>query len=130
MDYGKSKKVTHQRTTMLSVFQKIKDFDTIFFVPNPESDNDNEVQIEVANYKEVGEKIGGSELGDLYDIIVFRLDEECNVTDLDKFEGILIEPREYVSRMIKEDWYGMVSRKTTTSDKLTTDVFAKWSALC
>ena len=115
---------------MLSVFQKIKDFDTIFFVPNPESDNDNEVQIEVANYKEVGEKVGGSEMGDLYDIIVFRLDEESNVTDLDKFEGILVEPREYVSRMIKSDWYGMVSRKTTTSDKLTTDIFAKWSALC
>ena len=115
---------------MLSVFQKLKSFDTIFFVPNPESEDNNEVQIEVAQYKEAGEKIGGSEMGDLYDIIVFRLDEECNVTDLDKFEGILVEPREYVSRMIKDDWYGMVSRKTTTSDKLTTDVFAKWSALC
>ena len=114
---------------MLSVFQKIKDFDTIFFVPNPESDNDNEVQIEVANYKEVGEKIGGSELGDLYDIIVFRLDEECNVTDLDKFEGILIEPREYVSRMIKEDWYGMVTRKTTTSNVMSDRVFDNWKEM-
>ena len=130
MDYGKSKKVAYQRITMLSIFQKLKNFDTIFFVPNPESDDDNEVQIEVAQYKESGEKIGGSEMGDLYDIIVFRLSEEYKVTDLDKFEGILIEPREYVSRMIKDDWYGMVSRKTTTSDKLTTDIFAKWSALC
>jgi hypothetical protein len=115
---------------MLDVFRQIKNYDTIFFVPNDESDDDNEIKVEVAQYKEQGEKVGGSEMGDLYDIIVFRMDDEYNVTDLDKFEGILIEPREYVSRMIKQDWYGMVSKKTTTSYKLVDDIFAKWSALC
>lgn len=114
---------------MLEVFRKITDYDTIFFVPNPDSEDDNEVKVEIANYKEHGEKIGGSSMGDLYEIILFRMDEEYNMTDLDKFEGILIEPREYVSRMIKEDWYGMVTKKTTTSHRLTSDVFAKWSAL-
>jgi hypothetical protein len=113
---------------MLSVFRDIKNFDTIFFVPNLEKDDDNEVQIEVAQYKEAGEKVDGSEMGDMYEIILFRMDEEYNLIDLDKFEGILVEPREYVSRMIKEDWYGMVTKKTTTSNKLTSDVFAKWSA--
>jgi hypothetical protein len=111
---------------MLNIFEKIKDYDAIFFVP---ADDESQVKIEVAKYKEIGEKVGGSELGDLYEIILFRMDEESNITDLDKFEGILIEPREYVTRMIKDDWYGMVTKKTTTSDKLTTDVFAKWAAL-
>ena len=115
---------------MLEVFRKINNYDTIFFVPNEESDDENEVKVEIAQYKEHGEKIGGNDLGDMYDIILFRMDEEYNVTDLDKFEGILLDPREYVSRMIKQDWYGMVSKKTTTSYKLVDDVFAKWSALC
>ena len=114
---------------MLEIFRQIKNYDTIFFVPNDESDDDNQVKLEIAHYKEQGEKVGGSEMGDLYDIIVFRMDEEYNLIDLDKFEGILIEPREYVSRMIKQDWYGMVSKKTTTSHKLVDDVFAKWSGL-
>jgi hypothetical protein len=115
---------------MLEVFRQIKKYDTIFFVPNDESDDDNEVKVEIAQYKEQGEKIGGNELGDMYEIILFRMDEEYNIIDLDKFEGILIEPREYVSRMIKQDWYGMVSKKTTNSHKLVDDVFAKWSDLC
>ena len=112
---------------MLEVFRKITDYDTISFVPNINSENGDEVKVEISNYKDSGEKIGGSPMGDLYEIILFRMDEEYNLTDLDKFEGILIEPREYVSRMIKENWYGLVAKKTTTSDKLTSDVFAKWS---
>lgn len=114
---------------MLEVFRKITDYDTIFFVPNPDSEDDSEVKVEVANYKEKGENVGGSDLGHLYEIILFRMDEEYNLIDLDKFEGILIEPREYVSRMIKEDWYGLVARKTTTSHRLTSDIFAKWSSM-
>jgi len=114
---------------MLDVFKKINEFDTIFFVPNDESDDDNQVKIEIAQYREKSDKVDGSPMGDMYEIILFRMDEEYNMTDLDKFEGILVEPREYVSRMIKEDWYGMVTKKTTTSDKLTSDVFARWSAL-
>jgi hypothetical protein len=114
---------------MLDVFRKIKEFDTIIFVPNDESEDDNQVKIEIARYKDEGEKLDGSPMGDMYEIILFRMDEEYNVIDLDKFEGILIEPREYVTRMIKDDWYGMVTKKTTTSNELTTNVFAKWAAL-
>ena len=69
-------------------------------------------------------------MGDLYDIILFRLDEEYDITDLDRFEGILVDPREYVSRMVKSDWYGMVSRKTSTSGEMANGVFAKWSSMC
>jgi hypothetical protein len=114
---------------MLDVFRAIKDYDTIFFTPNLDSD-EGDVKIEVAHLKERGEKIGGSEMGDMFDIVLFRLNEEDDITDLERFEGILIDARVYVSRMVKESWYGMVSRKTTTSNKLTDSVFANWLELC
>lgn len=112
---------------MLDVLREIKSFDTIFFVPHP--DDDDQVKLEVARYKDFGQKVGGSEIGDTFDIIVFRLNEEYNITDLDRFDGILIEPRTYISRMIKDDWYGMVTRKTTTSDPMADEVFAKWKEM-
>jgi hypothetical protein len=111
---------------MLDAFRDIKDYDTIFFVPH--SDIENQVKIEVTKYKDQGENLDGSALGNMYDIILFRMDED-DITDLDRFEGILIEPRTYISRMIKDDWYGMVARKTTTSKKLADDVFANWQEL-
>lgn len=113
---------------MLEIFKHIGDYDTIFFVPHPEGDDD-QVKLEVAQYREKSEKVGGSEMGDMFDIIVFRMNEEYDIVDLDRFDGILIDPREYVTRMIKDDWYGMITRKTTTSDKLAKDIFAKWSNL-
>jgi hypothetical protein len=111
---------------MLEVFRKVEEFDSIAFVPNPDGD-DSEVKIEIANLKNKGEKLNGSVMGDMFDIILFRLNEEDDIVDLERFEGILIDARVYVSRMIKEDWYGMVSRKTTTSGKLTDEVFANLS---
>lgn len=110
---------------MLEALRNIEDYDTIFFTPHDEEEE--LVKIEVAKYKESGEKVDGSAMGDSYEIIVFRLNETDDIIDLDRFDGILIEPREYVSRMIKSDWYGMVTKKTTTSNKLTDDVFANWS---
>lgn len=112
---------------MLDVLKDVKEYDTIFFVPHPE--NDNQVKLEVAKYKDGGEKLDGSSMGDMFDIILFRLDDGETVTDLDRFEGILVEPRTYVSRMIKDDWYGMVARKTTTSKKMADDVFANWTEM-
>jgi hypothetical protein len=111
---------------MLEALREIVDYDTIFFVPHPE--DDSQVKLEVAKYKEMGEKLDVGLAGDSYDIILFRLNEEEEITDLDKFQGVLSEPREYISRMIKDDWYGMVSRKTTTSHRLVDDVFAKWNS--
>ena len=113
---------------MLDVLREIEEYDTIFFVPHPE--DDDQVRVEVGEYKTKGEKIGGSTIGDNFDIILFKLNEEDAIVDLDRFDGILLEPREYISRMIKDDWYGMVSRKTTTSGELADRIFAKWTDMC
>ena len=43
---------------MLDVLREIKEYDTIFFVPHPE--DDNQVKLEVAQYKKAGEKLNES----------------------------------------------------------------------
>lgn len=109
---------------MLPQLRDIKDFDTIMFVPHEE--DDSLTNINVATYKRKGEKVGGTDLGDFYDIILFRMNEEDDITDLEKFEAILVDPRVYVSRMVKEDWYGLVAKKTTTSEDFVNTTFDKW----
>jgi len=89
------------------------DSDSYFFLPMEESNN---IHVQSSNYKDSGTKLDGSELGDCYHIILFREDEEGGIIDLDKFEGILTAPVEYITRMIKENWFGIVCRKTTTSE--------------
>ncbi len=76
-------------------------------------------------YKDGGTKIGGSKLGDSFDIIVFREDSDGKLIDPEKFEAILMEPVEYISTLIKGDWYGIVARKTTTSQKFVDTIFDK-----
>jgi hypothetical protein len=51
--------------------------------------------------------------------------ESGKLIDPEKFEAILLEPLEYISNMIKSDWYGIVARKTTTSQKFVDTIFDK-----
>lgn len=112
---------------MLEELRNIKDYDAIFFIPHEE--DDTLTNVNVASYKNASEKIGGTELGDFYDIILFRMSDEDEVIDLERFQAILVDPRVYVSRMVKSDYYGLVAKKTTTSDKFVDDTFDNWSNL-
>ena len=112
---------------MLKQLQEIKEYDTIMFIPHPE--DDTLTNINVATYKKEGEKVGGTALGDFYDIILFRMSDEDNIVELEKFEAILVDPKVYVSRMVKCDYYGMVAKKTTTSEDFVANTFAKWTEL-
>jgi len=112
MDYGKSAKITHQRITMLKFFETVKDYDTLCFIP-VEGQN-NSLNIIVSQHKNAGEPVGGSPMGPEWHVVLFKSENDA-VGDLDHFDAILTDPREYVSSLIEQDWYGMVSRKTTTS---------------
>jgi hypothetical protein len=113
---------------MLDVFKKMEDFDILFFTPHDE--NEDEIKIESAHYRTRGEPIELGCAGDnSFDIVLFHYDDENGLTDLDKFQAVLIEPREYVSRMIKEDWYGFVARKTTTSARVVQEMFDNWATI-
>jgi hypothetical protein len=110
---------------MLSFFEDIeKTFDVMFFIPHDEKEDT--VRILTKNYKDPGEPIGGNQMGSEYHIMLFREGEEDNI---DLFDGILCDPREYVSQLIPQDWYGIIARKTTTSKIFVEDTIAKFKEL-
>ena len=100
--------------------------DCIIFVEHPHKKDS--IQVRGQMYNEPGEKIGGSSMGDLYHIILFRDDKEDpeKYSDFDNFDAILTSPVEYISNLIKSGWYGIVAKKTTTSHRFidkTLDLF-------
>jgi hypothetical protein len=108
---------------MLEYLKQIKDSnpDVIMFLPGEE---DNSLIVMGQEYQNPGTKIDGSEFGDCYHIILFKQDEETyDVKFLDKFEAILTSPLDYISMLIPDDWFGIVCRKTTTSDKFAKEAF-------
>ena len=100
------------------------DYDAFFFLPG---EKENTLHIEGSKYKKPGEMIDGSNfgLGNCYHILMFKEDEEGGICNLDLFEGIIGSPLEYISNMIKMDWYGMLCKKTTTSKDFVQNVFDK-----
>lgn len=99
---------------------KNKEFDGLNFYRN----KDGNLEIDGFGYKNPGEKLPGSEMGDLYDIIVFAEDPPKMP---ERFKAILISPLDYVSRMIDDGFLGIVAKATTTSDTVMEDAFNQMS---
>jgi hypothetical protein len=97
--------------------------DAVFFLPG---DKEDQIHIEVATYKNPGEKVGGSALGDAYHIILFKENKE-GVYDVDRFDAIFIKPFEYISNLIPQNWFGVLAKKTTTSEDFIQKTFDKIS---
>ena len=70
-------------------------------------------------FKEPGEKIGGTELGDYFDIIIVQEDPPKMP---ERFQAILISPIDYVDRMAEVGFYGVVTKFTTTSKEIMDDI--------
>ncbi len=109
---------------MIEIPQALKDdpFDAFFFLPGEKEDT---VHLESVTYKNPGEKVGGSSLGDEYHIILFRESEEGELVDIEQFSAVLIDPATYISRMLSIDWFGILAKMTTTSDKFIQSTFDK-----
>lgn len=108
---------------MLSCFEPMKNskFDTLTFFPTRDGEN---VTIEVGNMIDSGEKLGGSMMGDSYQIVLFK-DGEEGPTHIDNFTAILGCPLEYASFLIPAGWYGMITKWTTTSNEIINDLVGK-----
>ena len=106
---------------MKEIKELLSDSDTYMFLPGEEDDN---IHIQTSEYKNPGTKLNTSSMGDCYHIIIFKEGEE-GIEHLDNFEAILTAPIEYMTRMIKEDWFGVICRKTTTSQEFVTNLVAK-----
>ena len=66
-----------------------------------------------------------SDIGDLYDIIIFRGNEVDGYHDLERFEAILACPYTYSNRMYQGHYYGIVAKKTTTSEDIVESIVSK-----
>lgn len=95
-------------------------YDCLMFIPG---EKPNSLHIEGSEYKEHGEKLDGNSLGDTYHILIYKETEEDGIHHLDLFEGILLDPLEYASRLIPDGWYGMFAKKTTTSKDFVNKAF-------
>ena len=106
----------------LKEFSK-ENHDAIFFLPG---DKEDQIQIEAATYKDPGENIGGSYLGDAYHVILFKEDAKADkLYNIDRFDAIFVDPFEYISGLIPQNWYGVIARKTTTSNTFIQKTFDK-----
>lgn len=98
-------------------YLKNHSFDVLTFL---EGEEDSQIKVELNSYTTPGEKVGGNQVGELYDIILFQ-DHEEDVEKFDKldhFVAILGDPLEYISQLIPSGWYGIIARKTTTSEEI------------
>ena len=86
------------------------DLDGFYFI----SDENDELKFESFKYNDPGEVIS-AEIGDMHHIILFKETEEGNLYAQDMFEAILVDPITYAGNMLKCGFFGMISKKTTTS---------------
>jgi hypothetical protein len=74
-----------------------------------------DLAIKAFEFNEPGEKLPGSSMGDLYDIIVTPHD----LSEMpDRFQAILTSPVDYLNRMFDDGFFGLICRATTKSDKI------------
>lgn len=64
-------------------------------------------------------------LGHKYHILIYKVCDDGYIQNLDNFEAILTAPYTYVSNLIKCDFFGVVSKKTTRSKKFVSDIHAQ-----
>lgn len=104
---------------MLESLKHLKNhtFDVLTFL---EGEDEQLIKVEMNTYVSPGEKIGGNDIGEMYDVILFQdhAEDPEKFDKLDHFSAILGDPLEYISQLIPCGWYGIIARKTTTSEKL------------
>ena len=103
---------------------KDKEYDFISFLSGDKKDS---VEIIASDYNKRGKSVDAGTMGEMYHIMLFRdhkEDEDC-YDDVDSFEAILVSPSEYIARLIPAGFYGVVGRKTTTSNKIFEKLLAK-----
>lgn len=111
---------------MLDYLEPLKnaDIDIIMFFEGSKPDS---IKIEGNQYEDRGEPVGGSSMGHSYHIVLCKdHPTEDKFTDFDSFEAILACPLEYISGLIPSGWYGIIAKKTTTSQKVIEKVLASF----
>ena len=77
--------------------------------------NNNEYTVNLFDYKEKGEKVPGSDMGDFYHIIVMPSNHYGDYVP-EKTEAILTSPLHFVERLMNDNFVGVIAKVTTTSE--------------
>ena len=95
---------------MREFLQQLKnnEFDGINFYRN----EDGDLEFSQFQLKNPGEKMGGTELGDYFDIIIVQ-DDPPKMPE--RFQAILTSPIDYIGRMAEDGFFGVITKFTTTS---------------
>jgi hypothetical protein len=109
---------------MLDFLKPIKNekFDVMYFIAGDEKDS---IDIQLRQFKENEESLSGTKLGECYQILLYKHDKNGTCILPDKFEAILLDPMEYISGLIPNDWFGIIAKKTKNSHKFIDELFDK-----
>lgn len=88
-------------------------YDGFIFSPHPEKEH--HTHIESFCYHDPGEGLGAVEMGKNYEIMFLEPEDDEMVVE-DRFCAILSDPVVYLHHLVKSGFYGIIGRKTTTSD--------------
>ena len=67
-----------------------------------------------------------TELGNIYHIMIYKIDESGFVLHKDNFEAVLTDPAVYTSNIINCGFHGIVVKKTHFSKKLIRELYSKF----
>lgn len=114
----------------MSLMEKMREhldgehYDALMVVPHPEKEGS--LHIEFLRYKEPGEPHDPNEVGEWHDIFLFQENEDGEFYNKDRFSAVLLDPIEYSSRLAKGGVYGIIGKKTSTSNEFFDDIEKKW----
>lgn len=98
-----------------------KEFDGFYLMPGDEEDSLRLSYFDFLEDFDKGNKIGGTDFGDMYHVIFFRRGED-NLPELDDhFEAIFGDPETYVKGLLGANIYGCFVKKTENSFKWVDD---------
>jgi hypothetical protein len=94
------------------------DYDGFYFQPVSNDD----VEISYFKYnedKDRGEKVNGSEMGDIFQIVIWKYSDNSLPAIDDNYEAVLVDPVTYAKQLIDSSvpMYGVIVRKTSESFK-------------
>jgi hypothetical protein len=96
-------------------------YDGFHFLPNPESDDDNEFIFQffkltpTEDSKLKTESIGGNKIGDMYNVLLMKESVDDNVEIDGVFQAIFADPEVYAENLIKCGIFGTILRNTELS---------------
>ena len=101
--------------------------DGVMFFPTEE---ETEISVKGFTYNQKSKYII-SDLGNHFHIILYKFDEEGNISSPDNFDAILTDPYVYISNIIDCGFYGIVTKKTKRSKKFVNDLYKQLkSTIC